>query len=166
MPVSPQVNWVRHRLSLHLSMKSAFQLWCQGTVTFLQSSAHHRAERFNIYITECSPQPTETHLCCQSHCEHMWPIDHRASSLIVTHYNRGHTDPFTSFQACWFAQFSLCLPPQKTTAATQLLFGLFHHRPGHTTSGRFLFTHPFALLARLPWLTRHPGQSLQKGHVS
>lgn len=42
----------------------------------------------------------------------------------------------------------------------------YNHKAGRTTGQLVLFTHPFALFARLPWLTWHPRQSLQKEHAS
>lgn len=74
------------------------------------------------------------HVCCQSYCECMWPLDHAAHSLIVI--QQEPTPPLLSSQAHFATDRLLLHPhPSKTTTATQLLFGRFPPRSVRPLAG-------------------------------
>ena len=90
------------------------------------------------------------HVCWQSYCECVWPLDHEIHSLIVL--QQTHTS------SSFFAMDHLRLPRKKEQLPLSCCLAFHQTRSsqsGHTTGGLFLFTHPFALFSWLPWDPRH-----------
>lgn len=107
---------------------------------------------------------------CMCVCVTPWPV----SPFINCHTASTH-QPISFCRPIAIPLPQIIFASSKTTTAVQLLPGFlprpgplreYNHKPGHTTGDLSLFTHPFALFPRFPWMTRHSSRSLGKRHLS